>query len=428
MPHSTLSHTIKTAVQELGFDFCRITPTGPAPHADFFDGWLARGNAADMHYLARNVDLRRNPAHLAGEDAEFRSLIVLAVDYHQFDLPPAVRDDPSRGLLAAYAWGDDYHEIIRPLLYELDAVVRSHSGRSSQGKALVDTGPVLERDWAQAAGIGFTGKNCCTIHPRRGSWLLLATLAVPEVLEYDPPPHFEGASPPAPAVLAGLEPAAAAGQWRWPASAEPPLLGACGRCTRCLDACPTGAFAGPYHLDARRCIAYWTIETQAAIPVALRPRFGNRIFGCDICQEVCPYNRRLPPRTPRLAGLRARDERCAPPLLAGFQPEHPYWLEPEAFARQFRRSPVKRAKRAGMLRNVCVALGNWAAPAAVDALAQALRDGEPVVREHAAWALGQVLAQHEGTAAQPLLAAALNTETAAAVRAALAAALGENSA
>ena len=169
MPHSTLSHTIKTAAQELGFDFCRITPTGPAPHADFFDGWLARGNAADMHYLARNVDLRRNPAHLAGKDAEFRSLIVLAVDYHQFDLPPAVRDDPSRGLLAAYAWGDDYHEIIRPLLYELDAVVRSHSGRSSQGKALVDTGPVLERDWAQAAGIGFTGKNCCTIHPRHGS-------------------------------------------------------------------------------------------------------------------------------------------------------------------------------------------------------------------------------------------------------------------
>jgi epoxyqueuosine reductase len=192
---------------------------------------------------------------------------------------------------------------------------------------------------------------------------------------------------------------------------------------RCLGACPTDAFVGPYHLDARRCIAYWTIETQASIPVALRPRFGNRIFGCDICQEVCPYNRRLPDRTPLLAGLAARQARIAAPLLAGFQPGTPYWLEEDAFAQQFRRAPIKRAKRPGMARNVCVALGNWGDPAAVDALGLALRDPFPVVREHAAWALGQVLARHAGTAAGELLAAALAPETDATVQAGLKAAL-----
>jgi epoxyqueuosine reductase len=422
----TLTTRVKMAAQELGFDFCRIAPAGPAPHADFFASWLARGNAADMHYLARHVDLRRNPAHLAGDDGEFRSLVVLAVDYHQFDLPPAVRDDPSRGLIASYAWGDDYHEIIRPLLYALDAIVRSQSGRSSQGKALVDTGPVLERDWAQAAGIGFTGKNCCTIRPGQGSWLLLATLAMPEKFEYDPPLRFAGSELPTAAVLAGLGRADDVGQWRWATDdVVLPLTGTCGRCTRCIDACPTDAFVGPYHLDARRCIAYWTIETQASIPAALRPHFGNRIFGCDICQEVCPYNRRLAARTPRLAGLAARQERIAPPLLDGFQPATPYWLEPEAFARRFRASPVKRAKRAGMARNVCVALGNWGDPAAVDALGLALRDSEPVVREHAAWALGRVLARHRTTAAGELLATAQALEVEETVRATIQAALAD---
>jgi epoxyqueuosine reductase len=411
---------VKVAARELGFDHCRIAPIGPAPHAAFFADWLARGNAAEMHYLARAVDLRRNPARLAGDDAGLRSLIVVAVDYHQFDLPAAIRDDPSRGILAAYAWGDDYHEIIRPLLHELDAVVRSQSGRTSQGKALVDTGPVLERDWAQAAGIGFTGKHCCTIRPGQGSWLLLATLAVPEVLEYDPPPHFGGVELPPGQVLAGLPYNAETGQWR---SADASWSGTCGRCTRCLAACPTDAFVGPFHLDARRCIAYWTIETQASIPPALRPHFGNRIFGCDICQEVCPYNRRLATRTPLLAGLAAREERIAAPLLAGFQPAAPYWLEQEAFARHFRRSPVKRAKRAGMLRNVCVALGNWAEPAAVAALGRALQDLSPVVREHAAWALGRVQARHAGTAAGELLTAALVEEIDATVQAAIHAAL-----
>ena len=188
-----LTIAIKHEAERLGFDHCRIVPIGAAPHADFFDGWLGLGRAGEMAYLAQHREKRRFPARLADPDmGEFRSLIVLAVNYHQFDLPPALRDDPSRGLIAAYAWGDDYHELIRPRLVELDASIRKSTGRQTPGKCLVDTGPVLERDWAQAAGIGFTGKNCCTIHAQEGSWLLLATVLVPEALAYDPWMEFTG--------------------------------------------------------------------------------------------------------------------------------------------------------------------------------------------------------------------------------------------
>ena len=190
------------------------------------------------------------------------------------------------------------------------------------------------------------------------------------------------------------------GAWEIPVQAsaggERPAMrtGTCGRCMRCLDACPTEAFVGPFHLDPLRCISYWTIESRLPIPPALRPLFGNRIFGCDICQEVCPWNRRLPARTPIMAGLRARDGCIAPPLLEGFRPDSPYWLEAEAFRQRFRRSPLLRAKRHGMLRNVCVALGNWADVEALPALSLAIQDAEPLARGHAAWALGCVAARH----------------------------------
>ena len=188
-------------------------------------------------------------------------------------------------------------------------------------------------------------------------------------------------------------------------------LATCGRCTRCMDACPTAAFVGPYHLDPRRCIAYWTIEARGPIPRELRPYFGNWIFGCDRCQEVCPYNHRLPARQPSLAGLIAHPERVAPQLLDGFAPAHPYWVDDDAFRTQFRRSPIKRAKRHGMLRNVCVALGNWGAVETVDALVMALRDPHPLPRGHAAWALGRVWARHQDSRARAALLAAQTTET-----------------
>ena len=419
-----LSRAIKAEAQRLGFDLCRIRPVGPAPHGAFFRLWIQAGRAGEMGYLERHLEKRLHPARLTEPGSPpLRSIIVLGVDYHQFDLPPALREDPSRGIIASYAWGDDYHEIIRPLLHRLDAFIRQRSGRTSLGKALVDTGPVLERDWAQEAGLGFIGKNCCTIRPGWGSWLFLATLTVPEELAPDPGLDPVDAPELAPeAVLAGLPGDAQYGSWRFPeddgaggpATGSDPRLGSCGRCTRCLAACPTEAFTGPFSLDPLRCISYWTIEARSPIPRPLRPLFGNRIFGCDICQEVCPWNqqrsRRRPRSTPRLAGLAAHTERVAPPLLEGFRPETPYWLDEAAFRERFRRSPVKRAKRWGMLRNVCVALGNWAEPETIPALVQALGDPHPLPRGHAAWALGQVLARRPVPEAQQALAARLARE------------------
>lgn len=419
-----LSRAIQSQAARLGFDYCRISPVSKAPHAAFFTAWLAQGRAGEMTYLTQHGEKRRNPARLAEPGAPpFRSLIVLGVNHYQFSLPAALQADPSRGLIAAYAWGDDYHEIIRPQLYALDGFIRQQTGRTAPGKCLVDTGPVLERDWAQAAGIGFTGKNCCTIHPTDGSWLLLATILVPEVLAYDAPPQVvQGMDAPPNAVLAGLPPAELVGAWQ--IELEPkPALATCGRCTRCLDACPTNAFVGPFHLDPLRCISYWTIEAKGPIPRALRLHFGNRIFGCDICQEVCPWNQRLPTRAPLLTGLTAQVGRIAPPLLEGFTATDPYWLDDHAFRTRFRRSPILRAKRRGMLRNVCVALGNWADPQVAPALFHALHDPEPLARGHAAWALGQVHRRHGLVTAQTALRVALSSECDAWVREEIAAAL-----
>ena len=405
--------TIKGAARRLGFDLCCILPVQPAPHADFFDEWVAAGRAGEMTYLERNSDKRRDPQRLveAGTPTP-QSMIVLGVNYHQLALSPALRDDPSRGLIASYAWGNDYHEIIRPLLYELDAFIRTTTGRTTPGKALVDTGPVLERDWAHQAGIGFIGKNTCLIHPDLGSWLLLATLLIPEALPYDPPPSASTPEPPPELILHGAPPDHHYGSWEIPllGNTQHATLGTCGRCTRCLTACPTDAFVGPFHLDPQRCISYWTIEAKLPIPRELRSHFGNRIFGCDICQEVCPWNGRLPAQTPLLAGLHAQADRIAPPLLEGFDPATPYWLNQDAFSLRFQRSPIKRAKRAGMLRNVCVALGNWGAPETVAALTLALQDPEPIARGHAAWALGAVWRRHGVATLQQILQKALEPE------------------
>ncbi len=416
-----LTRAVKTEAGRLGFDYCRIASVDEATHADFFDVWLAQGHAGEMAYLERNADKRRNPALLAegaeSDSESFRTIIVLTVNHFQFALPAETRDDPSRGIIASYAWGDDYHEIIRPQLHALDAFIAGLTGRTTRGKCLVDTGPVLERDWAMRAGIGFTGKNCCTIHPNDGSWLLLATVMTPEALVPDPKPaQTVGRSITADQVAAGLPWADNLGAWSFAETKEEHgrqsfATGACGRCTRCLDACPTGAFIGPFHLDPQRCISYWTIESRSPIPRELRSAFGNRIFGCDICQEVCPWNQRLAERQPLLPGLHAQLARLAPPLLEGFSPDTPYWLDQTAFSTHFRRSPIKRAKRAGMLRNVCVALGNWADPSTVPALQLALADEHPLARGHAAWALGRVRSRHQFPLAATNLEKALAAET-----------------
>ena len=397
MNKNFLSATIKAEARQLGFTACRIVPAGEASHADFFDSWVAAGRAGEMTYLERNRDKRRFPAALvAAADPTPQSLIVLATRYHPYDLPAAIRSDPARGLIASYAWGDDYHDLLRGRLFLLDESIRHHSQRTTLAKATVDSAPVLERNWAQEAGIGFIGKNCCTIRPGAGSWLLLATLLVPEALDYDPPAQHNLRAP-LESVLNGLPADGVYGKWSVTAESptDPPdelrLVGGCGRCTRCIDACPTDAFVGPFHLNPQRCISYWTIEAQAPIPRELRRAFANRIFGCDICQEVCPWNHRLDATEIVDPHFNAALERAAPPLLAGFDPAHPYWLDDAAFAQHFRHSPIKRAKRVGMLRNVCVALGNWQSAEAAPALQRVLQEQSPLVRAHAVWAAGEIL-------------------------------------
>jgi epoxyqueuosine reductase len=408
-----LSTRIKHKARQLGFDLCRIIPVGEAPHFDFLTAWLERGNAGEMAYLLRNQDKRRHPATLASANQHrLRTMIVLAVDYSQVELPAEILADPSRGIIAAYARGEDYHELIRPLLYELDAFIAAESGRSVPGKCLVDSAPLLERDWAQLAGIGFIGKNCCVIHPRLGSCLLLASVLVPEEIDYDQLQPLESIILPTESLTAGLPWTGDYGRWQIPEmDGDGAAPGACGRCSRCLAACPTGAFVGPYHLDPRRCISYWTIEAKGGIPRELRPLFGNRIFGCDICQDVCPWNRRRGANQPGIPGLAAREEQSAPALLEGFAEADPYWLVEEAFATRFSNTPILRPGRNGMLRNVCVALGNWGSPQALPALARALENGSPLVRAHAAWAVGEVMRKNRGLVqAVELLEVSLDVE------------------
>ena len=351
-------HVIQTAA-DLGFDLAGIAPAGPSPDFARYQGWLAASYHGEMDYLARRAQQRADPRSM---EPAARSVIVLGVGYARQALPAELANEPSRGRIAAYAWSDDYHEAIKPLLFELDRALRAVSGREPRGRAFVDTAPILERSWARAAGLGFAGKNTCLINPGQGSHFFLAGLLTPEELQ--------------------------PGAWNLSAGADyvqptSPARGTCGACVRCIDVCPTGALPQPYVLDARRCISYLTIELKGAIPRDLRPLMGNWIFGCDLCQDICPWNRRFA-RPARLPALQPRAEMAAPHLLELLA------LDEAGFRQRFRRSPVRRAKRRGLLRNVCVALGNWRDPAAVPGLTSALHDHEPLIRGHAAWALGRI--------------------------------------
>ena len=356
------ARAVKEKARELGFDRVGIAPAGPSPHGDAFLQWLQRGYAGEMRYMAREPQRRLDPRHLL---PEVRSIIVVARDYWVPASVEGLLSDPSRGRISRYAWGKDYHDVLKPRLFALDAFLRHLSGREHYAKAYVDTGPVLERAWAERAGLGFIGKNTCLIHPRLGSWMFLGVLLVPEILDPDPAPELLSSSPL---------------RWRLPDG----QVGTCGTCRRCLDACPTGAFEEEYVLDARRCISYLTIELRGPIPRHLRPQMGNWIFGCDVCQDVCPWNRRFA-RPSDEPAFTPDPDRIAPPLLELIA------LDEEGFRQRFRKTPIMRAKRRGLLRNVCVALGNWGDPVAVPALsAVLLQDAEPLIRGHAAWALGRI--------------------------------------
>jgi epoxyqueuosine reductase len=294
-----------------------------------------------------------------------QSVVVVGLSYFVLDPPAEQWNDPSRGRIARYAWGLDYHDIMLPKLRQLGEFIEKEVGHGLSQRAYVDTGPILERDFAAQAGLGFIGKNSLLINPRLGSYLFLGEILVEADLEIDPPAPDGGASchtgPP--------------GQSK--------RVGTCGNCTRCLEICPTHAFPAPYILNSNRCISYLTIEHKDAIPLELRPLLKNWIYGCDECQEICPWVRRY--SRPAAEPFLAYDPEWAAPKLVDLLA-----LDDEAFRCRFKGTPIKRTKRRGLLRNVAVALGNWGSPEALPALEKALADPEPLVREHAAWAINQI--------------------------------------
>lgn len=337
----------------LGFDAAAVMPVGAPATGEAYQRWLAAGQHGEMGYMLERAALRLAP-HALAPDA--RSMIVLLANYARAGLPSHWHD-PAYGRIARYAWSRDYHDVLKAQLFELDGYLRARSGRETRGKACVDSAPLLERDFAEQCELGFTGRNTVLITPGLGSWTFIAALFVPEDLE----PAVVTARPTKHDML--------------------PFVG-CGGCTRCLAACPTGAFPTAHVLDARRCISYLTIELRGAIPRELRPMMGNWVFGCDVCQEVCPYNRAAPPVT--LPGLQADIENGAAPLAELLA------LDDATFRARFQGTPMLRTKRRGLVRNACVAAGNSGERGLVEALMPLLADGEALVRGHAAWAVGRL--------------------------------------
>jgi epoxyqueuosine reductase len=344
-----LKADLRARARALGFSLVGVTAARPGRRLAAYLRWIAEARHGEMGYLARPDRLaRRQDLNVILPGVQ--TIICVGLDYETLKLPAEIANDPARGRISNYAWGADYHDLMTPRLEELAAWLRQATAQVVQTKVYVDTGAILERDHAESAGLGFTGKNTMLIGPRRGSWFFLGELLTTLPLLPDEPAR--------------------------------PLPG-CGSCRRCLDACPTGAFPEPYVLDARRCISYLTIELKGEIPLALRPLLGNWVYGCDICQLVCPFNRFAPASDEPLFRP-ANWDAAAPPLLDLLS------LDEAAFAARFAGSPIKRIGRARLLRNACVAAGNWGSATAVPLLTHLLADAAPLVRSHAAWALAQI--------------------------------------
>lgn len=330
---------IKALARELGLDVCGITGAEPSRHAAFYREWTAAGKAGEMAWLGRETDRRTDPAKvLPGA----RSIIVAGVNYWQ-------PQPKGRGRIARYALGEDYHQV---LLDKLESLARDLVASGASAKVYVDTGPVLEKPLAGRAGVGWQGKSTMLIAPKLGPWLLLGEII----------------------TTADLAP-------------DAPMQDHCGSCSRCLTACPTGAITAPYQLDARRCIAYLTIELKGSIPEDLRPLIGDRVYGCDECLDVCPWNRfAQTTREARFLAPTGDDGRDALHALVE--------ITPVEFKRRFAKSPILRVKRRGLVRNACVVLGNIGTLDDLPVLRRALQHDEPLVREHADWAVRRIEQRH----------------------------------
>jgi len=345
-----LKAQLGAVARELGFDACRIARCAPPLHADQFRNWLSEGAAGEMAYMERGEEKRCDPQKIL---PGARSVIVLALNYWQGattareHAADTAASTPAIGRIARYAWGDDYHDVISAKLERLDCFLRKFGGTQ---KRYVDTGPVLERDHAAAAGIGWHGKSTMLIDTSLGTWFFLAE------------------------ILTTLE-----------LPTDAPVRDRCGTCQRCITACPTGAITAAHQLDARKCISYLTIEHKGSIPLELRPLIGDRIFGCDDCLDACPWNRFA--KRSRETAFAARASTTGMALRDYLR------LTDEQFRQLFRASPIKRIKRRGFLRNVCVALGNVGTVEDLPALRHAAADPDALIAEHASWAIVEIEAK-----------------------------------
>ncbi len=337
---SGLKALIREEARRLGFFKLGVVPAGPLPQPWRFARWLEAGMHGEMHYLERQAHKRMNPAVVL---PDLRSILVLAMNYHT--ATPASRGSPA-GVISRYAWGADYHRIVWERLRSLRDYI---CARVPGAVALhyVDTGPVMEKVWGAESGLAWMGKHSNLITRERGSWFFIGVILLNVEVEYDPPEDNY-----------------------------------CGTCVRCLRACPTGAIVAPYVVDARLCISYLTIELRGSIPLPLRRLVGNRIFGCDDCQEVCPWNR-FAVETP-IDGFWRREGNPAYDLASLVS------ITSDEFRHMFAGTAIRRVGRNGFVRNVAVALGNSCPEGAVEALSGAMGDSSALVRAHAAWALGNI--------------------------------------
>jgi len=341
MDCADLTYELKRRASKLGFSLCGVCPAIAPQGAARLDEWLAAGYAGQMHYLADRREAYGDPNRVLDG---VRSIIMLAMSYRT--ATPTV-PGPGQGRVSRYAWGEaDYHDVIRE---QLDRLAESLRDRVPEARVrgIVDTSPLLEREFAQLAGLGWMGKNTLLLNRDEGSWFFLAALLTDIELIYDAPHATDH----------------------------------CGTCRACLDACPTDAFPQPYVLDASRCISYLTIELRDEVPAELRPGMGEWVFGCDVCQDVCPWNSRAP--LSRQAEFNPRLDSNPMDLIALFD------LDEAAFRERFRHTPLWRPRRRGLLRNAAIALGNRPTRSATPALVRGLNDEEPLVRGACAWALGR---------------------------------------